>query len=1018
MTTKHPRNHNARRGWLQRLIPQRLIPVALSCVVTVLSMPAQGTIALPNVPLFTTSAGKANVLMVLDNSNSMDEFPSGAAAGSDNPDSKSEIARGVIKKLVTDYTGKLNMGLMSYQQNDPAESYLHNSPYDLSYNPANYDPTFSGPRESTTKRYRMPNPVSAGEYIYYNVALPFYSSNNEGKLFCYSGGSGFPAGPNQPYKCYSTKTGPSDAAPGTSGAGYSGSAGTFSFFPTDSDYAQGISSFGQRMAWDFVARTWYRNDSPGRGYLNVAVQDLDATQAAKITTKLACNIPGTPGSCTSAGLKNAGLTPIEGTLLTAKDYFDGNLSKSSEGYTSSTYPLPTTCKKNYVILLTDGLPSTDKNGDIITDPAKGISQAAAAAAALYADGTETYVVGFALPYGTDPTSLDKIAAAGGTGTAYNASDSATLDAALATIFKDIALKSGSGGAVASNSTRLDTDTQVFKASFNPGAWSGELGAYAVTASGANPVPSWQASALIPAAGARNILTWDGSVGAVFPTAAQTTALTAPVAAYIRGDRTGEGSTYRKRDSLLGDIVHSSPVYEKDTDTVYVGANDGMLHAFDAKTGIEQFAYVPGALSMAALKTLSDPSYSHRYFVDGELAVSSKAQTPGKHILVGLLGNGGKSVYALDVTDPATMGMTKVLWEYSDTELGNALGKPIVAKLNNGKTVVMFGNGYNSASEHAVLYILDIETGALIAKLDTGKGSSALPNGMATPVGWDDDNSGTVDSIYAGDLLGNVWKFDVSAKNPMSWDAAFKAAGKPAPFFIAKDSGGKTQPITGSMSMGLDPTTFNRWLFFGTGRYLTTTDITNKDVQSWYGLIDDGTQITARSELKQRRIVVQTTASGKTVRAFEKATAGDMSGKRGWYVDLVLPGDVAEGERIVSDSTLYGSVLLAASIIPTSAACDVGGRGFINAIDPFTGGSVSSPFFDTNGDGQFNDADKVSDGSQLLPVGSVDLGVGMPTTPNIIQSILIAGGSGGGIGGIGVANPITQGRISWREILKD
>ncbi|PJA42586.1 MAG: pilus assembly protein, partial [Lysobacterales bacterium CG_4_9_14_3_um_filter_62_6] len=254
----------------------------------------------------------------------------------------------------------------------------------------------------------------------------------------------------------------------------------------------------------------------------------------------------------------------------------------------------------------------------------------------------------------------------------------------------------------------------------------------------DPVSAWRASENIPAFGSRNILTWDGSAGAGFPTVAQTLALTAPVAAYLAGERTGEGTIYRTRANLLGDIVHSSPVYVKDSDTVYVGANDGMLHAFNASTGREQFAYVPGGINLAALKTLSNPAYAHRYFVDGELVVSTKQQTPDKNILVGLLGAGGKSVYALDVTSPVTMTPSKVLWEFSDPDLGNALGKPVVVELNNGKTGVMFGNGYNSALEHSVLFILDIQTGALIKKLDTQKGSAELSNGMAAANGWDLD----------------------------------------------------------------------------------------------------------------------------------------------------------------------------------------------------------------------------------------------------------------------------------------
>lgn len=1012
----------------------RFIPFMFALCVTLLNGTAQATVSLPNVPLFVLSAGKPNVLMVLDDSNSMDEFPSGAAAGSNDPGSKGMIARSVINGLISTYTGSINMGLMSYQQNTPAAYYLHNSPYDAGFDPTQYNPAFTGIRSSSTKKFRTPNPTSPGNYIYYNVALPFYATTNQGNGFCYSatasfdnGSETYPAGPWDTYSCYTSKTGTSNALPTNSAtataAGYSGFLGNFAFSPTDSDLAQNILDFGRFLTWEFVARTWFRNDSPGRGYLYVPIKNLDATQAAALNAKLTCNIPGNPSPCTTTGLMNAGLTPIEGTLRTAKDYLGGAWSVAAEGYTSSSYPLPTTCKKSYVILVTDGLPDTDPSGNVVTNPATAIAAAANAASALEAAGVDTYVVGFALPYGTDPSSLNTIASAGGTGTAYNASDSATLNAALSTIFQDIGTKSGSGGAVATNSTQLDTGTRVFKATFMPGAWSGTLEAFGISGGTVNAVSSWQAS--IPAAASRNILTWNGTAGATFPTPAQTTLLTAPIADYIRGVRTGEGTTYRTRATLLGDIIDSSPVYVEQgtTKTVYVGANDGMLHAFDATTGAELFAYVPASLDFTALKTLSNPAYSHRFFVDGELAVSNTTQTPGKRILVGLLGRGGKAVYALDVTNPAS---PTVLWEKSSADLGmadfgNALGKPVIAQLNTGATGVIIGNGYNGSNDHSSLFVLDITTGALIKELDTGTGSSVAPNGMASPKGWDADRSGTVDLVYAGDLLGNVWEFDVSGSNPSQWGSVFGKTGTVLnPFFIAKDPGNVVQPITGGITIGLDPTTFNRWIFFGTGRYLTLSDTSNLQTQSWYGLTDTGTAISGRSVLKQRSIAVQTTASGMPVRAFGAATAGDMAGLQGWYVDLLgLPGNVQQGERMVSDSSLYNSVLLAASIIPdSSTACAAGGHGYINAIDPFTGASVSSVFFDVNGDGSFNDADKIANGSTLLPIGSIDLGVDMPSMPSIIDRLLVTGGSKGNIGSIGVNNPAQTGRLTWRELVGD
>jgi type IV pilus assembly protein PilY1 len=143
----------------------------------------------------------------------------------------------------------------------------------------------------------------------------------------------------------------------------------------------------------------------------------------------------------------------------------------------------------------------------------------------------------------------------------------------------------------------------------------------------------------------------------------------------------------------------------------------------------------------------------------------------------------------------------------------------------------------------------------------------------------------------------------------------------------------------------------------------------------------------------------------------------MDKKSGWYVDLKDPDGTARGERMVSGITLFGSVLLASSIIPSSESCVAGGSGFINAIDAFTGTNVKSPFFDINGDGAFDSKDKITNGTDLVPVGSIDLGIGMPTTPLVVDKILVANGTGA-LGGVGVNNPVASGRIAWREILKD
>ena len=1022
------------------------------------ALPAHADLALGNNPLYLVAA-KANVLMMLDNSNSMDEAPSGVAVGSDSAASKSEIARGVIKTLTDTYRNRVNMGLMSYRLNTPASFALHSSPYDASFDPATYDATWTGSRSSSThKRFRVPNLTSPSNYVYYNVALPFYASSSYGNAFCYSptanaagdfrNGEDPLAGPWDNYRCFQTKIGTSNALPiwgdsvSEAAAGYINYWFSSSFYPTDSDYAQAITDFGRFLTWTYVGPTWFSNDSPGRGYLHVPLADLGTSQAYALKSKLACNVPGNPAACTSAGIQNAGLTPIQGTLLTALDYYNGTLSSASEGYTSSCYPLPQSCGKNFVVLLTDGLPSTDKDGNVVSNPATALAAAAAAAAQLKAAGIETYIIGFALPYGTDPTTLNQIAVAGGTVQAYSASDPVSLQAAFDAIFTDIFKKSSAFGSVSQNSTAINTGSLVFQGRFDSTDWSGEVLAIKPSPNG-NLTEIWNTSdsSHIPAAASRKIYTYTGSAGVEFKTlgsltSGQQTALTSPDCSttltgnacgqaridWIRGDRSQEDSSgpLRRRGKVFGDVISSSPYYVTSTDTLFVGSNDGMLHAINATTGDERFTYVPNAI-FSKLYKLTVSGYSHDYFVDGEIAVSTDFETPGKNILVGSLGRGAKALYALDVTNPGSFGASKVKWEFTDPDLGLVLGRPVIANLNNGVAAVIVGNGYNSTNQRAFLFVINLETGALIRKIDTGAGSASANNGMATPRGWDLDGDGAVDIVYAGDLLGNVWKLDLSSSTPSLWGVAITNASLPGPLFVAKDSLGNTQPITGMIGVGMDAkkgdTNFGkRFIFFGTGRYLTPSDVTNTQAQSWYGLIDDDTLITGRTQLRQRSIAVETVISGNDVRAFSLATAGDMAGKRGWYLDLVPVSTVNGGERMIGEHKFFGTVLLASSLIPSTDVCVPGGSGFVNAIDPFTGAALTNLFFDANNDLSFNDSDRVGPDNAKRGVGSISPGLNLPSDAILIGNRLVVSGTSGQTRSLSVNNPIRNGRIAWREVV--
>ena len=814
----------------------------------------------------------------------------------------------------------------------------------------------------------------------------------------------------------------------------------YNFSPTDSDIAQNILDFGRLMSSYYVSRTWSRNDSPGRGFLHTPIRNLDAAQAAAITAKLQCNVPGDPSPCSSAGLKNAGLTPIEGTLLTAKDYFGGSWSTASEGYTSSSYPLPVTCAKNYVILLTDGLPSTDKSGNVITNPTLAINASANAAAALQASGVSTYVIGFALPFGVDPATLDKVAQSGGTNTAYNAADSASLSAALDAIFQDIEAKSGSSGATTTNSTELTTGAQIFKASFNPASWGGDLAGYPVSGSGVSQAATWNAE-VQPVAGRKLLMTSGSSMvefkWSNFTVSQQSLLGTQATVDYLRGDRTGEGSTLRKRDSLLGDIVHSAPRYMNElasgtkpkAEVIFAGANDGMLHGFDLTkaSNNELFGYLPAGINLSNLAGTSKETYnkSHKYFVDGQIAVSTRADTAvGKNILVAALGRGGRGAFALDVTDPANPSL---LWDLTGANaiagMEHILGAPFIAKVNVTGTdgaprdAVVIPNGVIRApatgANIASLLVLDLQDGSLIAKIDAvdPDDATASPNGLSSPRGWDDDGNGTTDLVYAGDLHGNLWKFDLSDSNAGKWGVV-----DGAPLFVAS-AGGKRQPITGGVSISVNPTDYRRWIQFGTGQFLDSDDFANRDVQSMYGLIDQDSPLnTAKSPVRTMlhvRTIASEEGTSPAIRFFE-ATGPLGTGKQGWYIDLLDPTAGAEGERVIGTPQEVAGQLRVSSGIPGSDVCTPVGGGFIYVLDAFSGASTPYQAIDTNGDGQVDNRDK----SNGKTTGGIGTEVGLVGDTTQTGDILSYGGSSNKLGSKKVKDDSARGRVSWREILKD
>lgn len=1100
-------------------------------------------------PLFVGSINKANVLLILDNSNSMDEEPSGQAArcsavnqcGSASDYSKSEIARTAAKSLIGTYANRINLGLMAYQQAAMTSRYIYNASYDVSYDPADYDPSFTGPRDSQTKRFRTPNLSDPGNFIYYNVALPGYSSSSANNFFAYSttavafnngespttNGLCNTGGPWDNYKGYSSKTGISNAA---SASGFSGLLfNSSAFCPTDSDVAQGIMDFGRHVAQTYVGPTWSVNTSPGLGYLHTPIALLDTTQAGKLNTKLGRSQFSTNKPTDAAyPLQNAGLTPIEGTLITAKDYFLGNLIGSTtailnQGGSSTLAALPNSCGKNFAVLLTDGLPSTASNGTAITNTTTALTAAAAAATALHSStaGVETYVIGFALPYGVNPATLDTIAAAGGgSTTAYSASNLTSLNATFNTIFADILTKTGSAASVATNSTNLKTESRVFQAKFSSADWSGQLLQYKL-----NDLTNseWDTGSKINSqtASSRVIIT-KGATGGI-PFRWSTTNLTASQQTYLnqnssgvadglgssrvdylRGDNTNElNGTFRARAvSKLGDIVNSNPWYVgppsagySDVDhpgytafrngalsrmpVVYVGGNDGMLHGVDASldfstvaagvptttAGNEVVAYVPSTVysNLSKLTGLTyNQSQNHKYFVDGSpMAADAYLGTSWYSTLIGSLGAGGKGYYALNITDPSSTAFIEssaasiLLWEFNnndDADVGYAFNNPPanangqarqIVKMANGKWAVILGNGYSSGvyspnpsptPGKAVLYILFIEDGmdGTWSASDYVKITADAPtaiaddNGLSTPVPFDSDGDGYLDTVYAGDLKGNMWKFLVGPNTgdvtvtatPSTWKLAFSTAGctnNCTPLFSAKDSSNNAQPITWPPEVTLHPGN-GMMVLFGTGKYLESNDNTSVGVQTFYGIHDDGATVSGRSALTPQSIT-PTTVGASTFRTMSVGCGGASPQpacptlSKGWYTDLPTPGERMTGVPKLDSGTIFFN-----TFIPSSGACASGGTGWLMALDYLTGSLPAGRIFDTNGDGVINTTDTIVSGLQV--------GAALGGTTLIRSST--PGGAGAGVSSLVTGQLVTnvlnlgmgsRGRITWREIVQ-
>ncbi|ALN65100.1 putative PilY1 protein [Lysobacter antibioticus] len=636
-----------------------------------------------------------------------------------------------------------------------------------------------------------------------------------------------------------------------------------------------------------------------------------------------------------------------------------------------------------------------------------------------------------------PSTVDEIwhATMNARGKYVNATTPADITSAMREILASVGGGATPWGTIGLVGARVGSNTlsvePIYESANNGTDWFGRLTAYTAShdpvAGTITFAQKWEAASLLTDAG-RSVRFGKTTAGSVKPTVGDFTATAlgstdtavlgalcsdalqncagkfnridggvtgAEAVAYLRGSRAHDGGKLRKRTTLLGDIVNSSPILSSKGDDygyrglrsadgltpdalnyanyldskrtsrktfVYVGANDGMFHAFDGETGKEQFAYIP-ATSVGHMGNLlfpyragdrNDQVFQHRYYVDGQVTVSDAHNgSAWKTVLAASVGAGGRGVFALDVTDQSALN---VLWEVNDLsgdangakDIGSVLGKIAIVPVKEAggaiKWKAIFGNGYDSVNGKAVLFLVDVADGKvtrITAQETTGTLPTRTKNGLGNVVVIDryqgtsttQVRDGFADTVYAGDLNGAVWKFDLR-------DNSVGFGGQP--LFIARynDNYALRQPILG----GLEATTVGNdvMVLFGTGSFSFTDDPGDKAMQSVYGIIDKGAVVAGRNELQPQYVKEERDTTGAVLRF----VTGDRlnATKKGWYINLGVDAGmngnpVATGERFIGKPRLQNGILFFPTYDPNSTdGCSTDGNNWLYGVDALSGGA--------------------------------------------------------------------------------
>lgn len=694
-----------------------------------------------------------------------------------------------------------------------------------------------------------------------------------------------------------------------------------------------------------------------------------------------------------------------------------------------------------------------------------------------------------------PEQIDDLyhAALNGRGEIFNADKASQLEQGINNALRLATEKNGAGTLGAFNFQTSQAEDYLFVANFRTGKWGGELNRYTLKENAnkqkvvaPDSIIRATEQAILSQPQNRIIVTEQGESGKLVPFVYENLAtfqkndlktnpngtrddenIAKQRLAYIRGDRSLEsnrpGGKFRERNSALGDIIHSNPTFvspprfvwnnrrsleaqkyrqfqvENATrkPIVYVGANDGMLHAFHAETMEEIFAFIPeGVYSTEkgeGLHYLTDPNYEHRYYVDMSptaydvfIDKDNSGTKSWRTILVGGYRLGGSGYFVLDITDhqklidpkPGQTGARlsleekykllneSLVWQFDDEALGMSLGKPVVSRLNSGEWVVIFNDGFNSGSDKKKgrLYIVGLDGGRKQRKVTVLETSANEPLSPVSVVDLDSDDKH--ERVYAGDMAGNLWAFNIEDKDPKNW--AVRRV------FTTQNN----RPITSAPAVTYtsDRRSDGAYLLempvimFGTGQYLNEADLESRAIESFYVINDQGKSDLTVDDLAQQRFDEGSDRDGwrNTSTVATPVSWFDDEWQPinyGWYINLF------PGERVVSQPSIFESdFVFFDSIVPSDDPCSPGGDTWLTYFQISTGKGLNQLFVDWDRKGGLTSRDGVMNSRKQRNI------IGMGT--QVVGDTLYLGNNRTGIPDVFTLLPRAGsggGRLGWEEI---